>query len=450
MRRSVVVGTPRPCSRAGPRSSAWTGTRPPSRRPAHGSRAPSGSRRSRDRAGELESLLGPPGLLPVDGVLLDLGVSSPAAGHAGAGLQLPDRGSARHADGPDRRDRGRADRPAVGARARGRATGARRGALREAHRARRSSRTCPRRTRTRSSRSKRAVPRKAWPSRVHVATRTFQALRIAVNDEVGELERVLSRAAAAPARRRPGGGHRLPQPRGSRGEAGLPRARGPLHLSARAPDLRCGAQASVEAPHPTRGSGLGRRGANAIPGRAARDSGPWRGWHEPERRGRGRRVSLGAVLGQMLPVVLCFGLLGGGRHPPRRLAEPGGGRRRTASRPWRPRAAPSPWPTTGCKLELATLKRPSRLEAIARGQLGMGPPDASAVDSVAAPARAAAVPCRRGSAHAGGSPLAAMSLRRSSERGRPPAELTRWTRARVLVMGGMLLARARGGVACAR
>jgi 16S rRNA (cytosine1402-N4)-methyltransferase len=39
---------------------------------------------------------------------------------------------------------------------------------------------------------KRAVPRKAWPSRVHVATRTFQALRIAVNDEVGELDRVLS------------------------------------------------------------------------------------------------------------------------------------------------------------------------------------------------------------------------------------------------------------------
>lgn len=32
-----------------------------------------------------------------------------------------------------------------------------------------------------------------------------------------------------------------------------------------------------------------------------------------------------------------------------------------------------------------------------------------------------------------------MSLRRSSERGRPPAELTRWTRARVLVMGGMLM-----------
>jgi len=41
-----------------------------------------------------------------------------------------------------------------------------------------------------------AVPRAAWSRRRHVATRTFQAIRIAVNDERGALRRALQQAPA--------------------------------------------------------------------------------------------------------------------------------------------------------------------------------------------------------------------------------------------------------------
>jgi len=85
----------------------------------------------------------------------------------------------------------------------------------------------------------------------------------------------------------------------------------------------------------------------------------------------------------MLPVVLCFGLLGavGILHV--------ASRSQVVDAAYRLSALESESRTLALandrlKLELATLKRPARLEALARGQLGMGPPDASVVDSVAA------------------------------------------------------------------
>jgi 16S rRNA (cytosine1402-N4)-methyltransferase len=39
-----------------------------------------------------------------------------------------------------------------------------------------------------------AIPRQAWPRDIHVATRTFQAIRIEVNDELGQIEKGLRAA----------------------------------------------------------------------------------------------------------------------------------------------------------------------------------------------------------------------------------------------------------------
>ena len=143
------------------------------------------------------------GFQPVDGVLFDLGVSS-------FQLDAPGRGFSFRAEGPlDMRldpTRGRtaaelANRlPVHELAAVIREYGEERWAARIAEfiAARRPLRT----TRDLAEAVEAAVPRGAWPRRIHPATRTFQALRIAVNDELASLERALPAAAAL---LRPGG-----------------------------------------------------------------------------------------------------------------------------------------------------------------------------------------------------------------------------------------------------
>jgi len=133
-------------------------------------------------------------VLPVDGLLVDLGVSSPQ-------LDVAERGFSFQKDGPlDMRmgDSGLTaaelialtDEPELAR------------ILKELGEepfsrpiARELKRALPQRTLEAAEVVKRAVPRRAWPDRIHVATRTFQALRIAVN---GELEALDAWLAALP------------------------------------------------------------------------------------------------------------------------------------------------------------------------------------------------------------------------------------------------------------
>jgi 16S rRNA (cytosine1402-N4)-methyltransferase len=140
-------------------------------------------------------------LLPVDGVLVDLGVSSPQLDVAERGFSFMKEGplDMRMGDtGPtaaeliasmDERDLAHilkeyGEEPFA------------RPIARELKRA------LPTRTLEAAEVVKRAVPRKAWPHRIHVATRTFQALRMAVN---GELEALDALLAAIPSLLKVGG-----------------------------------------------------------------------------------------------------------------------------------------------------------------------------------------------------------------------------------------------------
>lgn len=138
---------------------------------------------------------------PVDGLLLDLGVSSPQ-------LDRADRGFSFMQDGP--LDMRMGDDGETAAQLIERVSERELADLIYELGEERFSRPIARELKARSPKTtaeaveavKAAVPRKAWPRDIHVATRTFQALRLAVNDELGQLDEAL---AALPSLLKPGG-----------------------------------------------------------------------------------------------------------------------------------------------------------------------------------------------------------------------------------------------------
>ncbi len=181
-------------SSAAPRCWGSTETLAPWRPRARGSRpSASGSRRCKGSSGGPARILAERGVAEVDGALLDLGVSSPQ-------VDDPARGFSFGKPGP--LDMRMGDEGETAAELLARLSEAELSQViaefgeepfaRRVARALKAAQPAPATTGELAELIARAIPRKAWPKRIHPATRTFQALRIAVNRELEQLDQFLA------------------------------------------------------------------------------------------------------------------------------------------------------------------------------------------------------------------------------------------------------------------